>query len=177
MALHAIYFIWISLESLTPIAYTIFSINFCTVASARSRYNNNDEPCLASMQFCVVITHHTFCHFIQLNWSLRNISCIVDNSHGRIWVKAKQFYKHGGRKHRSREFLPSGQFGDILPSPIAPWLLACLLPYTVPLHEQHDNIINWNDFCSTKQINVALCLKQPKRKAFIIAIKNSISFK
>lgn len=56
MALHAIYFIWISLESLTLIAYTIFSINFCTVASARSRYNNNDEPCLASMQFCVVIT-------------------------------------------------------------------------------------------------------------------------
>lgn len=105
MALHAIYFIWISLESLTPIAYTIFSINFCTEAPARSRYNNNDEPCLASMQFCVVITHHTFCHFIQLNWSLRNISCIVDNSYGRIWVKAKQFYKHGGEKTPFKKIL------------------------------------------------------------------------
>lgn len=153
--------------------FQVLELVFCSEASARSRYNNNDEPCLASMQFCVVITlRHTFCHFIQLNWSLRNISCIVDISHGRIWVKAKQFYKHGGIKHRSRKFLPSGQFGDILPSSIAPCLLVCFRRQF-----QHDNIINWNDFCITKQINPALCLKQPKRKVFIIAIKNSISFK
>lgn len=162
----------------------IFAFIYCAASRVIMMRAVSHILCIFAYSSSKMRDTHTHTHilpnFVQSNWLLHNISCIVDNSHferisveqnGTANIERERVHRLKKGKHSCHQanfWYFARVWASIQPPPPS------LLPFIVWTHEQQHNTINWNDVCITKQINTRRLFAKgnPKTESlYIIAIK------